>query len=782
MKTGQMAKLHYTLLLIFCSILGITKLNAQKFGFERVLLEQSMEPTVFCLPNNEINSKAILDAGIHLRFSSKNWLFITATPNWIAESKESGEITDFYFEFAPPMALADTARIWHNVNPVHNGDSPLPSSYTGKDVIIGIVDQGLDWTHPDFQDANGNTRVLRYWDHSFNGPNPAMPYGYGQLWDSTAINNGTCTSTEATTAHGTTVAGMAVGNGLANGTHKGMAPDANIIIVETNFNLPNWTLTIADAIEYIFAVADSMNMPAVVNLSLGSYFGSHDATDPAGERINDLLDEKPGRIVVCAAGNSGDKGKYHLHNAVTADTSFVWFLNNPTGQLGNNTIFFDLWSDQSEATWDYAFGADTPSPGFVFRGRTDFTAAQTALGGVLYDTLYNNGNRIATFEIYPELVGSNYHMQILAKIDSNSYLYRFETRGSGSYDLWSGSWLGFNNMLTNIPSPLDVPEIVNYAMPDTLQTIVSSWNCSDKVISVGVFRNKSAHWDNNGDLYVNNAVTPGALNPGSSKGPTRNGITKPDVAAAGDVTLTAAPLWILTNPAYNALIDSGGWHGRNGGTSMASPIVAGIAGLYLERCSYATYANFRDDLHSTAYTDAFTGGGLPNNAFGYGKPDAFALLQEQQLNSSTPSISLSGSELISTPDFGYHWILDGEFLDNSNAIAYSPIPPYGDYQVLTYNSDGCTSLSAPFTVTLGLNEQIPSRALIYPNPSTQYFHIDSDYSFHLLSIHDQMGRTIEFNTLGNNNFELIQKNSGIYFLNIERNDGNLEVLQLIIAQ
>ena len=104
--------------------------------------------------------------------------------------------------------------------------------------------------------------------------------------DSAAINNGTCTSTEESTAHGSTVAGMGAGNGNANGSNTGVAPDANIIIVETNFNLNNWTLTIADACDYIFKVADTLGLPAVVNLSLGSYLGSHDGTDPAGEYID----------------------------------------------------------------------------------------------------------------------------------------------------------------------------------------------------------------------------------------------------------------------------------------------------------------------------------------------------------------------------------------------------------------------------------------------------------------------------------------------------------------
>ena len=76
-----------------------------------------------------------------------------------------------------------------------------------------------------FKFSNGKTRVLRYWDQNpaITGASSFSHYGYGVLWDSSHINSAICTSYESTTAHGTTVAGMAVGNELANGKNRGVA-------------------------------------------------------------------------------------------------------------------------------------------------------------------------------------------------------------------------------------------------------------------------------------------------------------------------------------------------------------------------------------------------------------------------------------------------------------------------------------------------------------------------------------------------------------------------------
>lgn len=752
----------FALLLLFFPM----TLVAQKFGFEQVLKNSPDEPTVFCVPNNENNVSLTIREDIGIKFTTENWLFITASPRWVSNHKKDGSLDDFYFEYAPPSLLADTARMHHNVDDVHVGAAPLNTPYTGRDVIVGIVDVGLDWTHPDFIDTNGDTRVLRYWDHTVSG-NPPSGFGYGYEWDSTSINNATCTSTETGSAHGTTVAGQALGNGGANGTHIGMAPDANIVIVESNLSMPNWTLSIADAVDYVFGIADQYNMPAVVNLSLGTYLGSHDGNDPAAEAIETLLDEKPGRIVVCAAGNSGAKGKYHHSHTVTSDTNFVWFKNNPSAAFGANTIFFDLWTDQADATFNFAIGADNPA-NYSFRGRTNFHNAGSLGGSPVLDTIWNGSNRIATVQIYHETVYGDKHIQVfLADVDSTSYLYRFETTGAGQYDLWSGAWQGYNDMeSTSLPSAAQMPNIVNYVMPDSMQTIVSSWNCSEKVISVANMHNRKSYIDKNLNTQTS-SNTAGNKSPNSSIGPNRHNVVKPDITASGDYSLTAAPLWLLTNPAYNNIIDSGGWHALNGGTSMASPVITGIAALYLERCGMATYQNFMDDLHATAYTDQFTGV-TPNYAYGYGKADAMALLMEETLEPQ-PTISYIIDTLVSSASNSYQWYIDGVAVagQTNQTIDYQGD---GSYQIMTINTDGCYALSDPFAVSAGLQAIGIQKLEVYPNPSSDLIKINSSAEILYVNCFDLNGNEINLN-MNNGILDVSQISSGSYILFISTTEG-----------
>lgn len=57
----------------------------------------------------------------------------------------------------------DTARKASYVDEAHQGQAEgmekLPQAYTGKGVIIGLIDKGFDFTHPMFKGQDGSTRI-----------------------------------------------------------------------------------------------------------------------------------------------------------------------------------------------------------------------------------------------------------------------------------------------------------------------------------------------------------------------------------------------------------------------------------------------------------------------------------------------------------------------------------------------------------------------------------------------------------------------------------------------
>lgn len=660
----------------------------------------------FAMKNSTKNKFYLRQNSIKLKHQTKNYIYCNADADFIYEAAQNRSLEEVYFQISSPKILSDSAIVHHKADIVHSGLGGLDTSYTGKGVIIGVVDQGIDFNHPDFKTVDGRTRVLRYWDHTVDDishPNFYDYYEKGILWDSAAINNGTCTSLETSSAHGSTVTGMAASNGLANGTNKGFAPESDLIIVETDFNqtVNNWKLTIADACDYIFKVADSLGKPAVINLSLGDYYGTHDATDPAAELIETLLDEKEGRIVVCAAGNSGSQGPYHVGADVGEDTSFVWSIPNSNPTIVNdvsNVIIYDFVVDTAQAGFNYSLSAHHINSNYANSGSTTFApfGADFDPGVPEFQNINNeNGELIAVAFIYREFFAGKIIGQIaitgqgFSPIDSVGYVFGFQTFGSGHFDLWGGSFSGRSDFVSQLPDIAVVPEIIYYNMPDTLQTIVDSWNCSEKVISVGNLRNRMSHIDLNGNIYnASPGIAVGELFSGSSKGPSRNGVQKPDITASGDISLGSGPFSWLNNPAYAGSIDEGGFHIRNGGTSMASPQVAGIAALYLQKCPSANYTDFKNDLLSNADIDNFTGT-VPNYGYGFGKANALntILARHENVTINAPEGICPGE--VATLDFTSEVTpIAIEWNTGSNNTSISTASP-GDYQVVLQGGLGC---------------------------------------------------------------------------------------------
>ncbi|MGL5890258.1 MAG: S8 family serine peptidase, partial [Bacteroidia bacterium] len=242
--------------------------------------------------------------------------------------------------------LNDTMRTQSRVDEVHTGLAPLTQGYTGRNVVMGILDSGIDFNHPDFKDSLGNTRIFAIWDQrDASGTGPA-PYNYGTAWTQAQINGGSCTHNDLQYyGHGTHVSGIAAGNGRSTAVrnYSGVAPEAVIIAVAIDFNGSNSPTAIADATAWIYALADSLGLPCVINASLGDYYGSHDGQDLQAQLIDNEITAQTGRAFVGASGNAGDLDIHLSYPLQANDTNFTWF------SVGSGSIYMQLWMDTAAA-------------------------------------------------------------------------------------------------------------------------------------------------------------------------------------------------------------------------------------------------------------------------------------------------------------------------------------------------------------------------------------------------------------------------------------------------
>ncbi len=659
--------------------------------------------------------KAVFNNIVSVRLPASAFSSISAQPG----------ITCVEYDWAKGEMLSDVALITNNVAPVHAGVSPLPEAYKGKDVIMAFIDSGIELDHPDFQHEDGSTRVIALWDHTQAANDPQrvpQPFNYGQEWTAEDINAGISNHVDQAqwSGHGSTVSGVGVGNGNATGDFVGVAPEADIIVVSTNFALPNWTSSIADAIEWILARAEAIGKPVVINASLGTYLGSHDALDAAALRIETLLDAAPGRALVSAAGNANDWAPWHLgYDIPETDTAFTWFRFNPDAFGGQGAVFLEAWADvEGFENTRFTFGADVISPSFAFRGYAGWRSAQANLDVIIQDTIRWNNAIIGVVQTWVGQRGDQYQIQmVLTQPFSNQYRWRLATTGGGRIDVWSRADFGLSDMVsTNLPGVATYPPMAHYRLPDKLQTMVSSWACSDKVVTVANYTNQETFetfWGTT-KTYPPHVVA-GLLSINSSAGPTRDQRLKPDLAATGDVVLGSGRLASIA--AMMASMDENlafsGMHFVNGGTSMASPIVAGTAALFFERCPNATYHDFKEAVVASALADLQTGA-LPTFRWGQGKLDAFGTL----LKSIEPipvfvpiGNHCEGTEVLIGAEEGYTNYL----WSNGQTGPVLTITEGGVYSLTANDAKGC--LQSGSTIDVQFQPAPPQPLIIFESPN-----------------------------------------------------------------
>ncbi len=197
---------------------------------------------------------------------------------------------------------------------------------SGAGVLFACVDSGVSYTHPDFRNEDGSTRILYLWDQTIEGNSPAG-YTRGTEYTAEQINAALQAQTqterreivpsEDISGHGTSVLGIGAGNGRGSGGRfRGVAYEADIIVVKLGTpgegSFPR-TTELMEGVDYCVRKAVELGMPIAVNISFGNNYGAHNGSS----LLENYLDTVAGvgKNVICVGmGNEGTAG---VHKALT---------------------------------------------------------------------------------------------------------------------------------------------------------------------------------------------------------------------------------------------------------------------------------------------------------------------------------------------------------------------------------------------------------------------------------------------------------------------------------
>jgi outer membrane protein OmpA-like peptidoglycan-associated protein/dienelactone hydrolase len=422
---------------------------------------------------------------------------------------------------------------------------------TGRGCVIGVVDWGCDFAHPDFRNPDGSTRLLVLWDQRPDPTRtPPSRYGYGVVHTREAINEALRTSDPYAAlgyhpadadigqgSHGTHVLGIAAGNGRAGGP-QGVAPEADIVFVHSatlaqeNSDRLGDSVTLLEAIDFINNVA--ANRPWVINLSMGKHGEQHDGTTLVEQGFDQILSAAPGRAIVQSTGNYFQR---RIHSS---------------GQLRP--------SERRELTWEVQEVDPTPNQLEIwYPGPDTFGIEVIGPREEVRQTAALDQQAAITFA--GKEIGKIYHRRAEPNNLSNHieiFLYRGAPAGSWTIaltavDVVDGryhAWIERDAACPHCQSQFSEHDAV---CTSTTGTICNGF----RTIAVGAY---NLHSDGH------------ELAPFSSSGPTRDGRIKPDLVAPGVRVLAARSAPREAREDTSLLT-------RMSGTSMASPYVAGTVAL-----------------------------------------------------------------------------------------------------------------------------------------------------------------------------------------------------------
>lgn len=416
----------------------------------------------------------------------------------------------------------------------------------GEGVLIGFLDSGIDYTNQVFRNIDGSTRIAAIWDQTVQSGSPPEGFAYGTEFTEKQINEAlneenplAVVPSSDDTGHGTYTASLAAGSGNPQEQFLGAAPEASIAVVklkQAKQYLRDYYFIPADAVcyqetdlmlglKYLNDLADSLSLPLVVCITVGSNMGGHIGTLPFSYLIEGYS-TKANHITVIGTGNEADK-RHHYFNTIAdmADRKSVEI------RVDENVSGFslELWTDIPNI-----LSISILSPSGENTSRIPFRAGASAEVSFLFERTK---------------VSIDYRL-LVEKSTSELVFFRFDAPAPGIWKiiieplaLADGQfhmWLPVTEFLSGE---------VYFLEPDPYYTLTNP-AAADSPIVV-------SYYNGNTD----------ALSQSSGRGYTRSRRIKPDIAAPGVDVPGALP---------------GGRFTVRTGASAAAAVTAGAIALMLE--------------------------------------------------------------------------------------------------------------------------------------------------------------------------------------------------------
>lgn len=581
--------------------------------------------------NEGAKVSALEELGVKVNLNIKDILSVQLPAGHIEDVAALKEVK--YIQVGTPVhPMMDKARPSAGVDKVQNGVD-LPTLFCGKDVVIGVVDAGFQYSHLNFYDRNREKlRIKRVWEQNYTKGTPPEGFTYGGEFKSTEEIlkvAGDVTSN----SHGTHVAGIAAGaDSLDGNAYYGVAGDADIVLVSMGETTPN-NVNLSDAIAYIYKYAESVNKPCVINLSLGTQAGPHDGTSTF-DLVTDELQGK-GRLLVGSVGNFGND-KFHAAKTFISSSdepmkTLIKYKKSPsTSNIGGD---FEVWGEPG-----MKFALEI----FVYNTFSDTQVDSTErieLGveeGSTYEYEFKKnatGSVLITTEISP--LNNKPHALVSLKLTgiklNNKIGFNIIPKSTGTVHTWADD--------TYIELTSD--DMEGWTDGDNNYSLAEIGGTGKNIISVGAYVTRNTYKKEGLDTEYTLNETMNDIATFSSRGPAIDGRTKPEITAPGTYIASSISSYDVTILSQN-IAKSETWNGNTyyyafmQGTSMAAPFVTGVLATWLQANPNLSPSDVREILKKTALTDEYTNI-LPtegNGTWGYGKIDAWKGIKESLVWSS----------------------------------------------------------------------------------------------------------------------------------------------------